>query len=87
MHVTDDEPTAAPTAEDIVSRILSRHGTALASTAAEHERRDADDDGALEREARAGTRRVASLSTELEDVSEVEYRQVRLEKVVLVGLE
>ncbi|MCL3776684.1 MULTISPECIES: GTPase HflX [unclassified Actinomyces] len=87
VHVTDDEPTAAPTAEDIVSRILSRHGTALASTAAEHERRDADDDGALEREARAGTRRVASLSTELEDVSEVEYRQVRLEKVVLVGLE
>ncbi|WP_167202551.1 GTPase HflX [Actinomyces respiraculi] len=81
------EPSAAPTAEDIVSRILSRHGTALASTAAEHERRDADDDGAFEREARAGTRRVASLSTELEDVSEVEYRQVRLEKVVLVGLE
>lgn len=81
------EPSAAPSAEDIVSRILSRHGTALASTAAEHERRDADDDGALEREARAGTRRVASLSTELEDVSEVEYRQVRLEKVVLVGLE
>ena len=85
-HVTADEPVA-PTAEDIVSRILSRHGTALASTAAQHEYRDAADDGALEREARAGTRRVASLSTELEDVSEVEYRQVRLEKVVLVGLE
>ena len=31
-------------------------------------------------------RRVGSLSTELEDVSEVEYRQLRLEKVVLVGL-
>ena len=27
---------AAPSAEDIVSRILSRHGTALASTAGEH---------------------------------------------------
>ncbi len=80
-------PSTAPTAEDIVSRILSRHGTALASTAGEHQRREHFDDGALEREARAGTRRVTSLSTELEDVSEVEYRQIRLEKVVLVGLE
>ncbi|WP_244963474.1 GTPase HflX [Actinomyces trachealis] len=71
----------------MVSRILSRHGTALASTAGEHQRREHFDDGALEREARAGTRRVTSLSTELEDVSEVEYRQIRLEKVVLVGLE
>ena len=31
-------------------------------------------------------RRVAGLSTELEDISEVEYRQLRLEKVVLVGV-
>ena len=76
---------------DVVARVLSRTGTALASTAAQHEHADgyADglDDGALEREARAARRRVAGLSTELEDVSEVEYRQVRLEKVVLVGLE
>ena len=78
---------------DVVARVLSRTGTALASTAAQH-RRQADhydntnaDEGALEREARAARRRVAGLSTELEDVSEVEYRQVRLEKVVLVGLE
>ena len=76
---------------DVVARVLSRTGTALASTAAQHEHadgyRDGLDDGALEREARAARRRVAGLSTELEDVSEVEYRQVRLEKVVLVGLE
>ena len=76
---------------DVVARVLSRTGTALASTAAQHEHadgfEDGDDDGALEREARAARRRVAGLSTELEDVSEVEYRQVRLEKVVLVGLE
>ena len=76
---------------DVVARVLSRTGTALASTAAQHERAggyaDGLDDGALEREARAARRRVAGLSTELEDVSEVEYRQVRLEKVVLVGLE
>lgn len=76
---------------DVVARVLSRTGTALASTAAQHEHADGYedglDDGALEREARAARRRVAGLSTELEDVSEVEYRQVRLEKVVLVGLE
>ena len=30
--------------------------------------------------------RVASLSTELSDVSEVEYRQLRLERVILVGV-
>ncbi|MDR2379495.1 MAG: GTPase HflX [Bifidobacteriaceae bacterium] len=40
----------------------------------------------LEREERAALRRVAGLATELEDVSEVEYRQLRLERVVLVGL-
>ena len=37
-------------------------------------------------EERASLRRVAGLSTELEDVTEVEYRQLRLERVVLVGV-
>ncbi|MDT0266173.1 GTPase HflX [Streptomyces sp. DSM 44915] len=40
----------------------------------------------FEREERAALRRVAGLSTELEDVTEVEYRQLRLERVVLVGV-
>ena len=31
-------------------------------------------------------RRVGGLSTELTDVTEVEYRQIRLERVVLVGV-
>jgi GTPase len=35
---------------------------------------------------RYALRRVAGLSTELEDISEVEYRQLRLERVVLVGV-
>ncbi len=70
-------------AEDVVARILARRGTALASTEDQDTRFDAGD---LEREARAGTRRIQGLSTELEDISEVEYRQNRLEKVVLVGL-
>lgn len=37
-------------------------------------------------EERRATRRVQGLSTELEDISEVEYRQLRLERVVLAGL-
>ncbi|MEV7007889.1 GTPase HflX [Streptosporangium sp. NPDC051022] len=35
---------------------------------------------------RQALRRVVGLSTELEDVTEVEYRQLRLERVVLVGV-
>jgi len=42
--------------------------------------------GAYDLEARGGLRRVFGLSTELQDVTEVEYRQVRLERVVLVGV-
>ncbi|MCC6270193.1 MAG: GTPase HflX [Microbacteriaceae bacterium] len=40
----------------------------------------------LDRQERAALRRVGGLSTELQDVSEVEYRQLRLENVVLVGI-
>ena len=42
--------------------------------------------GELDLEARSGLRRVVGLSTELQDVTEVEYRQLRLEKVVLLGV-
>ncbi len=42
--------------------------------------------GELELEDRHSLRRVAGLSTELTDVTEVEYRQLRLERVVLVGV-
>ncbi|HEX7739380.1 MAG TPA: GTPase HflX [Marmoricola sp.] len=42
--------------------------------------------GALDLAERYALRRVAGLSTELEDITEVEYRQLRLEKVVLVGV-
>ncbi|MFC5723690.1 GTPase HflX [Streptomyces gamaensis] len=48
---------------------------------------DAERDGEqYDRSERAALRRVAGLSTELEDVTEVEYRQLRLERVVLVGV-
>jgi GTP-binding protein HflX len=44
------------------------------------------DDGQLDLAERHALRRVAGLSTELEDVSEVEYRALRLERVVLMGV-
>ncbi len=42
--------------------------------------------GEQDLESRAALRRVAGLSTELQDITEVEYRQLRLEKVVLIGV-
>jgi GTP-binding protein HflX len=49
-------------------------------------RPDTPSTGELALEDRASLRRVAGLSTELADVTEVEYRQLRLERVVLVGV-
>jgi len=49
----------------------------------EHTTYDGDQQDLEERRA---LRRTAGLSTELEDVTEVEYRQLRLERVVLAGL-
>ena len=40
----------------------------------------------LELEERNSLRRVANLRTELEDITEVEYRQLRLERVVLAAV-
>ena len=40
----------------------------------------------LDLEERSALRRVSGLSTELQDISDVEYRQLRLEKVVLIGV-
>ena len=42
--------------------------------------------GELDLEDRHALRRVAGLSTELQDISDAEYRQLRLERVVLVGV-
>ena len=86
MTAHDDEPTE-PTpddpAHDVVSRVLARAGTALqAGEVADHE----FDGDQLDREERSALRRIAGLSTELEDVTEVEYRRLRLERVVLIGI-
>jgi GTP-binding protein HflX len=44
------------------------------------------DPGELDLEDRSALRRVAGMSTELQDISEVEYRELRLERVVLIGV-
>nr|WP_245993397.1 GTPase HflX [Xylanimonas allomyrinae] len=66
-----------------MARVLARAGTARAEGGTVHMTHDGDQ---LDLEERTALRRVVGLSTELEDVTEVEYRQLRLEKVVLVGL-
>ena len=78
----DDEARDARI-DEVVARILSRQAQALSSTAGQDRSGDA---GAMEREARAATRRVDTSASDRADISEVEYRQVRLERVVLVGL-
>lgn len=65
--------------------LVFRAGDAQALQADSHydESRDGDQ---LDREDRRALRRVGGLSTELEDVTEVEYRQLRIENVVLIGI-
>ena len=64
----------------MLDRVLSRGAQALD----DHETTPEDDQFDLAE--RAALTRVAGLSTELEDITEVEYRQVRLERVVLAGI-
>jgi len=80
---------------DVVARVLANAdthaGVSLFGRGAQALQTSAIDDAGhdgeqLEREERAALRRVAGLSTELEDVTEVEYRQLRLENVVLIGV-
>lgn len=47
---------------------------------------DRQEEQVLHSEQRDSLRRVESLSTELADISEVEYRKIRLERVVLIGV-
>ena len=72
--------------EQVIDRIL-RRGERAAALGAEDTHGHSDSDGdQLDLEERQALKRVAGLSTELEDITEVEYRQLRLEKVVLIGL-
>lgn len=83
---------------DAVDRVLARAATRSAgytlfasggaqALSSDTSRTASSSDGdQFEREDRQALRRVAGLSTELEDVTEVEYRQLRIERVVLIGI-
>jgi GTP-binding protein HflX len=82
-------------AVDPVERVLQRaaahsgvrvFGAAQALQQESTNSRSDTDGEQWDREERAALRRVPGLSTELEDVTEVEYRQLRLENVILVGV-
>lgn len=62
--------------------VLSGHSDVLLDTTSNSEKHD---EAWQERESRNALKRVTGLG-ELQDVTEVEYRKVRLEKVVLVGV-
>ena len=81
----DDEP------DDIEPRYADDRSDDLSDDLAEDlsDQEDPEVDptiGAMELAERHALRRIASLRTELEDITEVEYRQLRLERVVLVGV-
>lgn len=64
-------------------RVLDTRAREISDNQREHSEFDGEQKDLAERRA---LRRVAGLSTELDDVTEVEYRQLRLERVVLAGL-
>src|SRR6187200_2435428 len=89
------EQTEVDAVVDPVARVLERaeahsgvrvFGAAQALQDQSTTSRSDTDGEQWDREERAALRRVPGLSTELEDVTEVEYRQLRLENVILVGV-
>jgi len=88
----EDEPKASKRTsfssrgDEVIDRILRRGERAVALGADDthgHSAADGDQQDLLDR---TSLRRVNGLSTELQDITDVEYRQLRLEKVILIGL-
>ncbi|MFF0742351.1 GTPase HflX [Streptomyces sp. NPDC004111] len=78
--------TSSPSTNDNITDSLRADALMEEDVAWSHEIDGERDGDQFDRSERAALRRVAGLSTELEDVTEVEYRQLRLERVVLVGV-
>ena len=72
--------------EEVIDRILRRGERAVALGADETHGHSASDGDQQDLQDRTSLRRVNGLSTELQDITDVEYRQLRLEKVLLIGL-
>lgn len=81
--LSKDVPARAAHPASENSRGVLGSAQAISRQDSEHSIFDGDQQDLEERRA---LRRTAGLSTELEDVTEVEYRQLRLERVVLAGL-
>jgi len=81
--LSKDVPARPVTSASGDSRGVLGSAQAISHQDSEHSIFDGDQQDLEERRA---LRRTAGLSTELEDVTEVEYRQLRLERVVLAGL-
>ena len=69
-----------------VDALLAESARVAAEYDAEQNRVEDWESNQADLQDRQALRRVSGLSTELEDVSDAEYRQLRLEKVVLVGV-
>jgi len=87
----NDQPERPDDEADVVARVLGAAerrsadysifpARAASGSAGNH------DGEQFDLEERQALRRVVGLSTELEDVTEVEYRQLRLERVILIGV-
>jgi GTP-binding protein HflX len=81
--LSKDVPARAANSAPENPRGVLGSAQAISRQDSEHSIFDGDQQDLEERRA---LRRTAGLSTELEDVTEVEYRQLRLERVVLAGL-
>jgi GTP-binding protein HflX len=81
--LSKDVPARAANSVQENPRGVLGSAQAISRQDSEHSIFDGDQQDLEERRA---LRRTAGLSTELEDVTEVEYRQLRLERVVLAGL-
>jgi len=72
--------------DEVIDRILRRGERAVALGADETHGYSETDGDQQDLQDRTSLRRVNGLSTELQDITDVEYRQLRLEKVLLIGL-
>ncbi len=79
------ENQAPDQSEETLDRILRRDAKALALGASESLVEQAEA-GQQDLADRAALQRVPGLSTQMQDISEVEYRELQLEKVVLIGI-
>lgn len=88
QHTSKDAPMHGPFGDHEDTRHTGRDGSTGYSTVGAEQRRwdAASTSGERDLADRAALRRVAGLSTQLTDISEVEYRELQLERVVLVGV-